>query len=89
MEDFIYILIEENIYNNVNERDVEVFTDLDEANNRVLELKQKFENETNECLTIEDETDEDEILKSYCAYENGNYNNNHYSITIYQREIYY
>lgn len=87
MDDFVYVLIVDDVCNDTNSQSVYVFNNREQANNKVVELKERFEKETQENLTIEDETSDDELLKYYNAYENGNYNNNHFCLTIYQREI--
>lgn len=92
MEDFVYVLVEDNVYNKpyCNEQKVYAFWNLEDANQKLLKLKNDFEENDLEEFTIEDNTDEENIesdLFSYCAYEDGNYNNNHYELTIYQREI--
>lgn len=90
MEDFVYVLVEDNIYNDpyYNEQNVYVFWNLEDANQKLLELKNNFEENDLEEFTIEDNTNaKEDLIFSYCAYEDGNYNNNHYELTIYQREI--
>lgn len=88
MNDFVYILIEDDtdIHNNTN---VFVFYDLDTANAELLKLKNDFEKDNNMSdFIVEDDTStEEDTMFNYCAYEKGNYNNNHYCLTIYQREI--
>ena len=90
MENFVYVLVEDNVYNktNYNEQNVYVFWHLEDANQKLLELKNSFEENDLEEFTIEDNTNaKEDLMYSYCAYEDGNYNNNHYELTIYQREI--
>ena len=90
IEDFVYVLVENNVYDKpyCNEQKVYVFWNLEDANQKLLELKNNFEENDLEEFTIVDETNEKEdLMYSYCAYESGNYNNNHYELTIYQREI--
>lgn len=92
MEDFVYVLVEDNVYHktNCNEQQVYIFENLEDANRKLLELKNNFEENNLEEFTIEDDIEEENIesdLFSYCAYEEYNYNNNHYCLTIYQREI--
>lgn len=89
MNDIVYVLVEDNVYNDpyCNEQNVYVFWNLEDANQKLLELKNNFEENDLEEFTIEDNTNTNEPMFSYCAYEDGNYNNNHYELTIYQREI--
>lgn len=85
----VYVLIEENVSDfETLTKNVEVFDNLEDANSRVLEIKTMVE--TIFDLTgweIDDNTGDDEPLKSYETYESGRYAENHYSVTLWQREI--
>lgn len=95
MEDFIYVLVENNVYDktNYNEQEVQVFKNLEDANRELIKLKSIFEYDNAKELknmVVEEDIYEEDIessMFSYCAYENGNYNNNHYELTIYQRDL--
>lgn len=92
MEEDIYVLIEENVFDktNCNELNIWAFDVLEFANAKLKELKDNFEsqNETDN-MVVEDETDEGSTFYNYSAYEDGNYDKNHYTLTIYTRQLNY
>ena len=88
MEIYIVLEIDVNTENDADYNEIYVFNDIEEANKKVRELKEDFIKDVNiNDFVVEDYTDEEESLCSFCAYEDGNYNNNHYSAVVFQREI--
>lgn len=89
-EDFVYVLL---VGNNVNgageEHDILVFRNLESAQLKLKELKDRFlaeiKNEL-ECWEIDDNSNDD-FLASFEAWEDGFYNEHHFTLIIYQREI--
>ena len=90
MEDTYYILLLDNKINKeTQETDVMLFSNLELAQQKLLELKDNFMREIKNDIdnyAIEDNSD-DEFLASFSAYENGFYDENHFELTIYQREL--
>ena len=90
MNDIVYVLVEDNSIDYMER--VLVFSSLEQANAKLLELKEDFECRNNidsPRYVVEDNTEDNtnEPMFSYCVYEEGNYYNHHYNLTIYQREI--
>lgn len=84
----VYILIENNVNEDINTTGVQCFSNKDEANKEVKFLVNRVKNIfKNSNMVIEDCTDNDWELKGFLAYEDGNYNNNHYEVNVYEREI--
>lgn len=90
MKNEIYVLIMKDKRNKNEDEwtDCAVFVDLETAQQRLIELKNDFMQEIKNELdnyTIEDNSDE--ILPYFSAYENGFYDENHFDLAIYQREV--
>lgn len=90
MENEIYVLIMKDKRNKNEDEwtDCAVFTLLEQAQQRLIQLKDDFMQEIKNNIdnyTIEDNSDD--ILSSFSAYQNGSYDENHFDLVIYQREI--
>lgn len=87
----IYIVLEEDVNtdNNINRNEIYVFNNIEEANKKVRKLRDNFFESVNidDNFIIKDNTNAEESLYSFSAYEDGRYDNNHYSAIVYQREI--
>lgn len=86
MEKFVYVLFIENKVNfEPATIDTMVFDNLELARNNLAKLKADFmkEIENDTCDYVFEEDDDD----YFEAYESGFYNENHFKITIFEREI--
>lgn len=85
----IYVLLVNNKTTELDEHDIMVFDNLELAKLNLNILKERFLKEIEDNIddyTIDDNSD-DEFLASFSAYEAGFYDQNHFDLIIYQREL--
>jgi len=79
----IYVLVLETQI----DTDVMCFSALELAKTRFCELRDNYLNETTQQDYYVIEDDSDSVLPSFCAYPDGFYDNEHFTITIFQRNL--
>ena len=82
----VYILIEDDKYENGSNFCVYAFETPEKARQKLIFLKEKFMESNNiEDYCVDDNSDEE--LASFSAYKAGFYDENHFDLTVYQRDI--
>lgn len=83
----VYVLLVDNKTMELEEHDIMVFDNLELARKNFDILKNKFLKEIEDNITEYTIEDDSDFLGTFVAYEEGFYNENHFTLTIYQREI--